>query len=185
MMAEDTAAEAPTEVVLRRAEREDVDAIAAIEQVSFPTPWSRSLLASEVRQADSIYLVATIRGRVVGFVGMWHVMGEGHICTLAVAPEHRGQGLGELLVLGALDAAVEVGADAVHLEYRVGNEAAAELYGKLDFQRVGRRPRYYSDTGEDAILARINGLCEPEGSARLDRAWKRWERERSLRLVRE
>ncbi|MGC9318844.1 MAG: ribosomal protein S18-alanine N-acetyltransferase [Armatimonadota bacterium] len=184
-MSEGSAAGAATEVVLRTADRDDLDAIAAIEHVSFPTPWSRSLLASELSQTDSIYLVATIDGRVVGFVGMWHVMGEGHICTLAVAPEHRGRGLGELLVLGALDAAVEVGAEAVHLEYRAGNKAAAQLYEKLSFRRVGRRPGYYSDTGEDAVLARIDGLCEPEGSARLDNAWARWRRERSLRLVRE
>ncbi|MGI5819257.1 MAG: GNAT family N-acetyltransferase, partial [Armatimonadota bacterium] len=108
-------------VFLRRARSEDLDAVVRIEEESFPTPWSWALLASELEQPGSIYLVAELDGSVVGFVGLWHVMDEGHICTLAVDPRQRGRGLGELLVLAALNAAVEVGSNAVHLEYRVGN----------------------------------------------------------------
>ncbi len=175
--------EEQTEVVVRRAGPSDLYAIATIERVSFPTPWSRSLLADELRQADSSYLVATIDGAVAGFVGMWHALDDAHICTLAVVPDRRGQGLGELLVLAALRQAVAVGADVVHLEYRAGNEPAARLYEKLGFAPAGIRPQYYSDTGEDAVLARIAGLATPEGRARVEAAWERWRRERSLRLV--
>ncbi len=171
------------EVVIRRARVLDLDAVVQIEAASFPTPWSRALLASELEQPGSIYLVVEMGGAVVGFIGLWHVMDEGHICTLAVDPEQRGHGLGELLVLAALDAAVQVGSDAVHLEYRVGNDAAAQLYAKLGFERVGLRAQYYSDTGEDAVLARIRGLSSSEGRAHLREAWQRWENERSLRVA--
>ncbi|MGM0493714.1 MAG: ribosomal protein S18-alanine N-acetyltransferase [Armatimonadota bacterium] len=171
------------DVVIRRARPDDIDAVVEIEEESFPTPWSRSLLSSELDQPGSIYLVAEVGSDVVGFVGLWHVMDEGHICTLAVDPAQRGRGLGELLVLAALDAAVEVGSDAVHLEYRVSNDAAAQLYAKLGFERVGLRRGYYSDTGEDAVLARVRGLSGAEGEARLLEAWQRWENERSLRVA--
>jgi len=170
-------------VVVRRARTDDLDAVVAIEDVSFPTPWSRALLASELDQPGSIYVVAELNGQVAGFVGLWHVMDEGHICTIAVAPEQRGRGLGELLVLAALDAAVGVGSDAVHLEYRVGNDAAAKLYAKLGFERVGLRKGYYTDTGEDAVLARVRGLGSDDGRARLRQAWRRWEDERSLQVA--
>lgn len=173
------------EVVVRRAGGRDLDAVVAIEAESFRTPWSRSLLSSELDQPGSIYLVAEIDGVVVGFVGLWHVLDEGHICTLAVDHEHRGRGLGELLVLTALNVAVDLGSDAVHLEYRVGNEAAGRLYAKLGFEQIGLRPKYYSDTGEDAVLARVSGLSSREGRALLRRSWKRWESERSLQVATE
>ncbi|MFW6438255.1 MAG: GNAT family N-acetyltransferase, partial [Armatimonadota bacterium] len=73
-------------VNIRRARAGDLDAIVAIEDVSFPTPWSRDLLASELEQPGSIYLVAELGGGVAGFIGLWHVMDEGHICTVAVDP---------------------------------------------------------------------------------------------------
>ncbi len=173
----------PSEVLLRRANLLDLDDIAAIERESFTTPWSRPLLASELAQDDNVYLVVSLGGRIVGFLGMWHVLDEAHIATLAVDPDFRGMGLGELLVLAALRTASELGADCVHLEYRVGNALAAALYEKLGFKRVGRRQRYYTDTGEDAILARIDGLTAEEGVTALREAWDRWLQERGFRVV--
>jgi ribosomal-protein-alanine N-acetyltransferase len=170
-------------VLIRRARLKDLDAIVMIEAESFTTPWSRNLLASELDQPGSIYLVAEVAGAVAGFIGLWHVMDEGHICTLAVDPRFRGNGLGELLVLAALDAAVGVGSDAVHLEYRVGNGPAAQLYEKLGFERVGLRRGYYSDTGEDAVLARVRGLSGDDGRTRLTDAWQRWRTERGLQVA--
>ncbi len=170
-------------VTIRHADLADLDCIVRIEAQSFPTPWSRSLLSTELRQPGSIYLVAVLGGVVAGFIGLWHVMDHGHICTLAVDPDARGQGLGELLVLAALDAAVGVGSDVVHLEYRVGNAPAAALYEKLGFERVGLRKGYYSDTGEDAILASVRQLSTDEGRARLDEAWQRWKSERGLQVA--
>jgi [ribosomal protein S18]-alanine N-acetyltransferase len=171
------------QVLIRRARPADLDAVVTIEEESFRTPWSRTLLASELDQPGSIYLVAEVGGAVAGFIGLWHVMDEGHICTLAVDSNHRGHGLGELLVLAALNEAVEVGSDAVHLEYRVGNAPAARLYQKLGFERVGLRAGYYSDTGEDAVLARLAGLRSAPGRDHLRSSWRRWENERGLHVA--
>ncbi len=175
--------EGQSEVLLRRATPADIDAIASIERVSFPTPWSRALLAHEIRERENLYLVAEIDGEIVGFIGLWQVLDEGHICTLAVDPKHRRQGLGELLVLAALRDAAAAGSDTVHLEYRVGNERAASLYQKLGFEQAGLRRGYYTDTGEDAVIARIDELGTRAGRARLDAAWERWHRERSLQVA--
>lgn len=92
------------------------------------------------------------RERVLGFVGLWCMMGEGHIVTIAVREECRRQGIGEVLVVAAVDAAIEAVQDIVTLEYRVSNDAARALYEKYGFAQVGLRSRYYSDNHEDAVL---------------------------------
>ena len=92
------------------------------------------------------------RGRILGMVGLWCGMGEGHIVTIAVREEHRRQGIGELLLVVALEAALDAGQDVVTLEYRFSNRAARALYEKYGLSQVGVRARYYSDNKEDAVL---------------------------------
>ena len=94
----------------------------------------------------------TASERVLGMVGLWCMMGEGHIVTIAVRPECRRQGIAEVLLVAALEAAVEAGQDEVTLEYRASNHAARALYDKYGFTQVGVRARYYSDNQEDAVL---------------------------------
>ncbi len=95
---------------------------------------------------------AAARDRIVGLVGLWCMMGEGHIVTIAVRQDCRRQGIGEVLLVAALDAALEAGQDEVTLEYRISNLAARALYEKYGFAQVGVRTRYYSDNNEDAVL---------------------------------
>ena len=90
--------------------------------------------------------------RIVGLVGLWCMMGEGHIVTIAVREAYRRQGIGELLLVAILDAARQASQDGVTLEYRVSNEGARKLYEKFGFSQVGLRARYYSDNQEDAVL---------------------------------
>ena len=171
------------QLVIERAGPDDLDRVSSIEQVSFPTPWSRSLLATELARPGALYLKASVGGELAGYVGLWHYAGEGHICTLAVAPGWRGHGIGEALVICALDQAAGLGAEVVALEYRVSNRGAARLYKKLGFAVVGRRSRYYHDTGEDAILAACDGLRGSDGTQALVMARERWEQERELELA--
>ena len=92
------------------------------------------------------------RDRIIGMVGLWCMVGSGHIVTIAVRQEHRRQGIGELLLTAALEAALEAGQQEVTLERRFSNQAARALYEKFGFLQVGVRARYYSDNHEDAIL---------------------------------
>jgi ribosomal-protein-alanine N-acetyltransferase len=89
---------------------------------------------------------------VVGYCGFWRAADEAHISTIAVHPKHRLQGIGQLLLVTAIERAVELGASIVSLEVRVSNVAAQNLYLKYGFQVVGRRRRYYSDNREDALI---------------------------------
>lgn len=90
--------------------------------------------------------------RILGVVGLWCMMGEGHIVTIAVREAYRRQGIGELLLVAIMDTAQDAGQDGVTLEYRISNKGARKLYEKYGFKQVGVRARYYSDNQEDAVL---------------------------------
>ena len=88
---------------------------------------------------------------IVGFVGLWLMVGEAHIVTLAVRESQRRRGLGELLLMAAIEVAVAHGQEVVTLEVRRSNEAALALYDKYSFTRAGLRRRYY-ENAEDAVI---------------------------------
>jgi ribosomal-protein-alanine N-acetyltransferase len=150
----------------------DLDSIMEIERIAFSTPWSARAYRYEITQNEqSIMLVvrpathprgpvAKLRewleparpSSLVGYAGLWLLLHEAHVCTIAVHPERRRQGLGELLLIALLDQAMERGARQATLEVRVTNLAAQGLYHKYGFEIVSVRKRYYSDNGEDAYI---------------------------------
>lgn len=148
----------------------DLDAVMAIEAVSFPTPWPRGGYEHELTNNVNAHYAILLGpdDEIVGYAGQWLVAGEGHISIMAVAPAWRGRGLGELLLNNLLTEAEEAGAGRVLLEVRTGNRTALSLYRKYNFNVVGRRHRYYRDTGEDALLMTLE-LDEPAVRAALQR----------------
>jgi ribosomal-protein-alanine N-acetyltransferase len=108
-------------------------------------------------------------GRIVGYAGMWLVLDEAHITTIAVRGTHRGRGLGELLLASSITAAGEMGSDRVTLEVRVSNAVAQNLYRKYGFREEGVRPRYYSDNNEDAYIMTADDIRSPQYNERLNR----------------
>jgi len=97
---------------------------------------------------------------ILGFVGLWLMMGEAHIVTLAVRESRRRCGLGELLLIRALDAAMANRQEVVTLEVRRTNETAIALYEKYGFSRAGLRRRYY-ENDEDAVIMTTEPLESP------------------------
>lgn len=89
---------------------------------------------------------------IAGYVSVWYQGEEAHITEIAVRESLRGNGIGELLLIGSLRAAVEYGSKVMTLEVRVSNFIAQRLYEKYDFKSVGTRKAYYSDNREDAVI---------------------------------
>ena len=168
-----SAGQEPT--VIRPASVDDLPDVIRVEQDSFREPWPPEWLWHEVGRRDTVYLVAECGGAVVGYVGMALCADEGHVGTLAVAPDCRRRGTGEALMLGLLEAAWARGARLVHLEYRVSNTAAAGLYGKLEFRPVRIRKGYYQDNGEDAVEVVLDDLDQPSRQAALGTLKQEWE----------
>jgi len=153
----------------------DIGEVMEIEHDSFPSPWSarayrhdllendlshyfvvrqRSLERSELSLLARVRrsLGAGIRPAILGYGGFWLMAGEAHISTIAVQPNWRRRGIGELLLVAMLDRATELGAEIATLEVRVSNVTAQNLYHKYGFQQVGLRRRYYRDRDEDALI---------------------------------
>jgi len=89
---------------------------------------------------------------IIGFAGLWLMVDEAHVTTIATHPGYRGRGVGELLLSSLIDIAYRIGARNVTLEVRVSNDVAQSLYRKYGFAEAGVRRRYYSDNHEDAYI---------------------------------
>ena len=131
-----------------------VPQIAQLEKRCFSDPWSEKSIASELENPLSVWLVAVDGGQLIGYVGSQTVLGETDMMNLAVAPEARRQGTGRALVLALVDALTEKGSHSLMLEVRVSNTPAQKLDESLGFSQVGRRPKYYVNPREDALILR-------------------------------
>ena len=130
-------------MTLRDARPDDLDAIMAIEQRSFPTDaWSRETMASELASPHGRYLVDEQGGVIVGYGGVRALQGgaDADIQTIALLAEVRGQGRGRALLRALLRAAGARGAHEVFLEVRADNPAAEGLHRAEGFDEIGRRP---------------------------------------------
>jgi ribosomal-protein-alanine N-acetyltransferase len=143
----------------------DLPAVSDIDVASFPMPWPLESYVQELAKPPevAVWLVARaasrggreIRQGVAGYGGLWLVLDEAHICTLAVHPAMRRQGVGLALAKALIDEADSRGARTVTLEVRASNEAAQALYNRLGFKEEGMRRGYYSDNGEDALILTV------------------------------
>jgi ribosomal-protein-alanine N-acetyltransferase len=105
---------------------------------------------------------------VVGFIGIWMMADEAHIVTIATRDSHRRRGIGEALLISAIETAQDRGQPLVTLEVRVSNDAAIALYEKYGFNEMGRRVRYYSDNHEDAYVLSIDSVLTRRYRQKLD-----------------
>jgi ribosomal-protein-alanine N-acetyltransferase len=133
--------------------REDIKYIVEIEKLSFSTPWSSAAFLSELQHPEqTVYFVARVRGQVVGYVGMWIIMDEGHITNIAIHPNYRGKGIGTRLLSFLFAVSRQRGIGSQTLEVRRTNIRAQKLYRRMGFVASGVRPGYYRDNNEDAII---------------------------------
>ena len=128
--------------------------IAALEKRCFSDPWSEASVHSELSNPLSFWLVAQEDGKLIGYVGSQSVAPEADVMNLAVAPEWRNKGIGRALMTALIAQLHSRGITALFLEVRVGNTPAQNLYRSLGFVEAGRRPKYYVNPTEDALILR-------------------------------
>jgi ribosomal-protein-alanine N-acetyltransferase len=171
--------------LVQRMAVQDIPEVMAIEKKSFPLSWSATAYRHELTQNDhSHYIVVRKREPprvpphtrrfdrwfrrpephrppVIGYGGFWILGEEAHISTIAVHPNWRGRGIGELLLVAMVKVAAALDAQVVTLEVRVSNVVAQNLYRKYLFEKVGRRRRYYRDNNEDALIMTTPRMDDP------------------------
>ncbi len=154
---------ATVDMEIRRMQEMDLDAVHAIDQLSFSAPWSRRSYENELNDRRlSRSWVAVLGGSIIGAIVAWLLVDELHIVALSVHPQHRRRGVARSLLRTALAEARQRGAVSAALEVRAGNRPAQELYRDFGFKIVGRRPNYYQDNGEDALLMTLGKIREME-----------------------
>ncbi len=143
-------------ITIRPMAAADIPAVQTIDRLAFPVPWPPSAYDHELHHSPHSRLwVAEKEGRVVGFAVLWLILDEAHIATIAVHPDFRRQGIARRLLETLLAAARAAGARLATLEVRASNHAAQALYRGFGFQVVGRRPKYYTDNREDALIMTV------------------------------
>lgn len=168
---------------LRYMRVEDISQVVEIDQRSFPMPWSARSYLFEINDNNAGHMVVveavgeeqpsnglknvlrrltkpTFTPVITGYAGFWLIEGEAHVSTIAVHPDYRGRGLGEVLLAGILSRSMALKAEYSVLEVRVSNESALTLYRKYEYEIVGQRKNYYRDNNEDAYLMQLSPLDE-------------------------
>lgn len=139
-------------MIIRSMTMDDVDAVYMVEKDCFVDPWSKESIKKELKNNLARYLVAQLDNRIVGYVGVWFVVDEGHITNVAVHSDYRGKKIGDKLVKEMVELCKGNNIVAMTLEVRSSNTVAQNLYRKYGFKMGGIRKEYYSDNKEDAII---------------------------------
>jgi ribosomal-protein-alanine N-acetyltransferase len=141
-------------IEIRRLTQHDLDDIDRIERRSYPTPWSRSMFASELSKPSSVSLGAydSETGELMGYLVISRYVDAWHVMNVAVVPERRRQGIASALFDRLFEVTGNDGRRGYTLEVRISNEAAIKLYERLGFQSRGVRRGYYTDNREDALI---------------------------------
>lgn len=140
---------------IRPATRADVPALLALEQLSFPDPWSERGMLESLEPPNGGGLVAVSAQGVIGYLITREVGGSGEILNLAIAPGVRRRGVGEELLRVGLTGLAARGVGEVFLEVRESNHPARGLYERAGFRVVGARRGYYRSPAEDALVMRL------------------------------
>lgn len=175
---------------LRYMKTADIAQVMQIDRLSFDIPWAENSYHYEIDESDHSYMVVleyvqekpvsrwqrwlglgqSVEERIVGYGGMWNVVSEAHISTIAVHPRARGYGWGEVLLAGMVQRSAALGVEDVALEVRVSNRRAQSLYRKYEFEMVNVKARYYRNNNEDAYDMRMH-IGHPDVLARFQQRY--------------
>lgn len=133
---------------IKIATKDNINDIAKIERACFSTPWSEKSIEESLNNPSSHFYVAYINDEVAGYMGVQIFSGEGYVTNVATLPEFRRNGIAKALIARALENNMEF----LTLEVRESNAPAIKLYEGFGFKVVGKRPRFYREPTEDAIL---------------------------------
>ena len=139
-------------MILREMLVDDLDQVMEIEQDLFLVPWTKEGFFTFLTRNDAMFLVVEEKEKILGYCGLLMVLDEGDIKNVAVRKDRQREGIGAFLMQSLIRLAAERDVTTIHLEVRVGNETAIQLYERMGFTRDGIRKAYYSDPVEDALL---------------------------------
>lgn len=151
-------------VAIRRMAAADLEQVHKLEKLCFTTPWPLRTFRFELEENQASTQWVAVRpnmdgeDEIVGVIVCWLLVDEVHIANLSAHPDYRRNKIASRLLCTALATLISQGAISATLEVRAGNHGANRLYSRFGFQVMGRRPGYYKDNGEDAIILTLHQL---------------------------
>jgi ribosomal-protein-alanine N-acetyltransferase len=153
---------------------EDVAEVQAIEAQSFPLSWPKDSVGSELEKNKvARYMTARVGDRIVGYGGMWLILDEAHITTMAVHPDYRGFKVGKRVLWEMLRLCYEKGVKWTVLEVRESNADAVGLYQSFGFKQIGLRKKYY-ENDENALVMFLGRMQTPTFARVLEETAAKW-----------
>lgn len=140
---------------IREISLSDVNLLFEIEKASFSSPWTKEALRLQINSPMAFNLLIEVREEIAGYVMCLVASDECHILNFAIHPRFRKRGYGSELFSSALSMLRKRGIRHVFLEVREKNLAAIQLYLKFGFKIIGKRKKYYEDSGEDALVMHL------------------------------
>ena len=141
---------------------EDVSELDEIEPVEPATPGILARLLTVLKGLFPVGPEAENGDYLLGYIGLWQVVDDAHVVSIGVRTPFRRHGVGEALLIRAIETAMGWGSRYVTLEVRVSNRGAQSLYDKYGFKRAGVRKRYYLDNNEDAYIMTTDSILSAE-----------------------
>ncbi|ACK65475.1 ribosomal-protein-alanine acetyltransferase [Rippkaea orientalis PCC 8801] len=160
-------------LTLSSPQTEQLSQLVELDRLCLGGLWTKEGYQRELKSPNSSFWVLSADGgrSLLGCGCFWQIVEEAHITLLMIHPDYQGQGLGQLLLYGLLNNAVQRQLERATLEVRVSNQIALSLYEKFGFQVAGRRKGYYQKTGEDALILWRGDLHRPQFQQDLSRWW--------------
>ena len=143
-------------MIVKAMQEGDLDQVVKIEEQLFSMPWTYEGFLGGMNQMGSIFLVAKMGEKVVGYLGMYCAFDEAEITNVGVDQQMWNQGIGQILMDAALKQARQEKIEHLILEVRKSNEQAIHLYKKMGFEKIGLRPDFYEQPREDGIVMKMN-----------------------------
>lgn len=135
-------------MLIKLATKENVADILKIENACFSTPWTEQGISESIADANTFLYVAYVDGAIAGYMGVQIFSGDGFVTNVATLPNFRRKGVARALINEVLKHEMNF----LTLEVRESNAPAINLYKSLGFVEVGKRPRFYRNPDEDALL---------------------------------
>jgi ribosomal-protein-alanine N-acetyltransferase len=146
-------------IEIRKMTVEDIPEVVEIDRSSFTLPWTERSFQYEVTENGAARCwVTEVDGQVAAMLVLWVIVDEAHIATIATHPKFRRRGFAKKMLIKSLVSAREEGVKKALLEVRARHVVAQKIYCDIGFVEVGRRPMYYRDNGEDAVLMTMDSL---------------------------
>jgi ribosomal-protein-alanine N-acetyltransferase len=147
------------------------DPILEVEKSSFLSPWTIRTFEAETKRPVSQLWALLAGGKIGGYICFWIFANEAHLMNIAVHPQRRKRGFGGCLLKKLIEVSLSEGATKAWLEVRPSNVGARAFYIKAGFTEISRRPRYYRETNEDAIIMSLSLAPEDTGLMKSSYIW--------------